>query len=53
MIKGWNIGVRGMAVGGERKITIPPQLGYGKRADGAIPPNSTLTFELKLISIGD
>ena len=53
MIKGWDIGVRGMAVGGERKVTIPPQLAYGDRAEGSIPRNSTLTFDIKLISIGD
>lgn len=48
MIPGFDYGVKGMKVGGTRKITIPPELGYGERATGSIPPNSTLIFEVKM-----
>ncbi|KAI5300731.1 peptidylprolyl isomerase fpr4 [Ascosphaera atra] len=51
VIKGWDVGVPGMAVGGERRITIPPHLAYGKRGVPGIPPNATLVFDIKLISI--
>ncbi len=51
VIKGWDLGVVGMKVGGKRKLIIPPELGYGGRNMGKIPPNSELTFEVELVKI--
>lgn len=51
VIPGWEQGIIGMKVGGERTLTIPPELAYGDRAIGPIPANSTLKFEVKLEGI--
>lgn len=51
VIKGWDIGVVGMSIGGERRLTIPAHLAYGSRGLPGIPANSTLTFDVKLLEI--
>ncbi|MBX3198854.1 MAG: FKBP-type peptidyl-prolyl cis-trans isomerase [Labilithrix sp.] len=51
VIKGWDQGLVGMKVGGKRRLTIPPDLAYGDRGAGTIPPKSTLLFDIDLMAV--
>ncbi len=51
MIEGWEDGVSTMKIGGKRTLIIPPELAYGSKGSGAIPPNATLIFDIELLDV--
>jgi len=53
LIAGWNQGVVGMAVGGRRRLVLPPSLAYGNGGNGPIPPNATIIFDIEMLSVTD
>ena len=53
VIQGWHQGVAGMAVGGKRRLVLPPSLAYGSGGNGPIPPNATIIFDIEMLSVTD
>lgn len=51
VIRGWDVGVIGMRIGGSRRLIIPPELGYGVTGNGSIPGNATLIFEIDVLNV--
>jgi FKBP-type peptidyl-prolyl cis-trans isomerase FkpA len=51
VIRGWDLGLVGLKVGGQRRLTIPPSLAYGSSGQGTIPPNATLIFDVELLTV--
>lgn len=51
VIRGWDVGIMGMRVGGKRRLEVPSAMGYGERAIGRIPPHSDLYFEVEMLEV--